>query len=136
MSASVWNGALDKVVLPAGAAGQVTPAFSAPNNALGVLIYIPQLTASVAVKIQALAPKDGDQDADVWQDLSTGLTNNAGAIQVSTVSALGSSSADIAYGFDAGVLGSGVFRFISTGAGSQASAVTIRIAWRVDHDRH
>lgn len=134
MSASVWNGGFDKLVLPAGAAGQVTPAFSTPDNALGAVIWVPALSASVNLKVQSLAPKDGDQDADVWQDLSTGLTNNAGAIQVSTVSGLGGTSA-IAYGIDAGVLGAGVFRFISTGAGTQAAAVTIYVHWRTARNR-
>jgi len=126
MSASVWNGPNDIVTIASG--GTNSTPFSMPDNALGVLLFLPTLTNSV--KIQALQPKDGDQDADAWADLSTILTGGA-AVTVSTVSGLASATA---YGFDAGVLGAGVFRFVSGGA--EGALRTIRISWRVDRQRH
>lgn len=126
MSQQVWNGGFDVVTILNG--GTNSTSFSMPDNALGVMIFFPTMTN--ASKIQALQPKDGDQDADTWADLSTILTG-AGAVTVSTVSGLASATA---YGFDAGVLGAGVFRIVSGGA--EGGARSIRIAWRVDRNRH
>lgn len=122
MSQKVWNSPIDSVVIPN--AGTASDAFSMPDNALGVTFHFPTLTN--AVKIQTLTPKDGDQDTDVWTDLSTVLTGGA-AITISTVSGFATGTA---VGMDAGVLGGGVFRFVS--AGAEAAARTIRIAWRVE----
>lgn len=126
MSASVWNGGVDVVTIANG--GTNSTPFSMPDNALGVLIFFPTMTN--ASKIQALQPKDGDQDADSWADLSTILTGGA-AVTVSTVSGLASATA---YGFDAGVLGAGVFRIVSGGA--EGAGRTIRLSWRLDRNRH
>lgn len=126
MSQAVWNGGQDTVTIANG--GTNSTPFSMPENALGCTIIFPTMTN--ASKIQALQPKDGDQDADVWADLSTILTG-AGAVTASTVSALASATA---YGFDASVLGAGVFRIVSGGA--EGAARTIKIAWRRDAGRH
>ena len=126
MSQAVWNGGQDTVTIANG--GTNSTAFSTPENALGCMIFFPTMTN--ASKIQALQPKDGDQDSDNWADLSTILTGGA-AVTISTVSGLASATA---YAFDASVLGAGVFRIVSGGA--EGAARTIKIAWRRDAGRH
>lgn len=126
MSQKVWNGPFDQVVIANG--GTASDAFSMPDSALGVTFIFP--TLSNAVKLQTLTPKFGDQDADAWTDLSTILTG-AAAVTISTVSAFASGTA---VGMDAGVLGGGVFRFVSGGA--EAAARTINIVWRTDRKGH
>src|SRR5262245_942869 len=125
MSYKAENYGHDKVLQAGGTAGAVSEAFSMPQNVLGVGLFIPALAASVNLSIQALTPKDGDQDSDTWTALSWISTDNAGATRNSTVSGLGGTAAT-AYGFDGSVLGAGVYRFISTGAGTGV-AVTIYI---------
>ena len=122
MSYKAWNGPLDIVTIANG--GTNSDAFSMPQNALGLTIFLPTLTN--ALKIQKLQPKDGDQDSDTFADLSTTLTG-AAAITLSTVSGLATGTA---VSMDASVLGAGVFRFVS--AGAEGGARTIRIAWRID----
>jgi hypothetical protein len=132
VSYPVWNGPLDKVVIPSN--GTDSGLFSMPDNALGVVFFIGTLSNAATVKIQALQPKDGDKDSDVFADLFTILTGGA-TVTLSQVSALGSTSNATAYGFDASVLGAGVFKFVAS-ASQSGGAVTINIGWRVDRNRH
>lgn len=132
MSYEVWNGPNDKVTIANG--GTTSGQFSMPDRALGVIFFIPQLTAATSLKVQAIKPKDSDVESDTAADLSTILTG-AGAVTASTVSGLGSGSAATAYGFDAGVLGAGTFQLVANGAQS-SGAVTITIHWRTDRQRH
>lgn len=124
----------DKVIQASGAAGAVSESFSMPHGALGVGIMIPILDASVTLGLQVLTPKDGDQDADVWTSLSYIDNDNTGVVRQSTVNGMGGTAAT-AYGFDAAVLGAGVYRFISAGVGTLTSAKTIYIDWRVANTR-
>ena len=134
MSAPIWH-QYEKIVIPAGVAGQVTNKFAMPQGVFGCTLWVPALSANVNFTIQALQPKDGDQDADVWAALSCALTDNAGAVRWSTVSGLGTTAA-IAYGFDGAVLGAGTYRLITTGAGTQAAAATAYISWRSSQQRY
>ena len=130
MSYKAENYGHDKVSIPAGAAGQVSDAFSMPHKCLGVGVLIPALDANVTLGLQVLTPKDGDQDSDTWTALSFIDNDNAGAVRQSTVTGLGGTSAT-AYGFDAAVLGAGVYRFVSAGVGSLSAAKTIYVDWRI-----
>lgn len=122
--AKIWTGPIDTVTIPNGA--QVSNEFTMPQKALGVLIFMPATLTQASLKLVALKPKLDDKEADVWQDVSTILTG-AAAVTQSTVSGL---TAAKAYGFDAGVLGAGVFRFDA--GGNEGAAREIRLAWRVD----
>lgn len=130
MSYKAENYGHDKVIQAAGAAGAVSESFTMPHACLGVGFFIPALDASVTLGLQVLTPKDGDQDADAWTSLKYIDNDNTGAVRQSTVDGMGGTAAT-AYGFDAAVLGAGVYRFITAGVGTLAAAKTIIIDWRV-----
>lgn len=130
----ITSSQFEKIVIPAGVAGQVTGKFAMPEGVLGSTLWVPALSANVNFTIQALTPMDGSSDTEVWTALTTVLTGGA-AITQSTVSGLGTTAA-IAYSFDAAVLGAGVYRLITTGAGTQAAAATAFITWRSTQERH
>jgi hypothetical protein len=128
MSQAVWNGPYEIVTIANGATNSST--FSMPEQCLGVTFIMPA-TLSNTLKVQAMTPKLGDQDADAFTDLSTVLTG-AAAITQSTVSGL---TQGTAVSMDAGVLGgAGAFRLVSGGA--EGGARTIYVLWRVDRQRH
>ena len=121
----------EAVKLPDTANGANSRPFTPPRGAKTAVIFVPDLTgAATTVKLQALQPQFGDQDAEVWSDAvavifatgsSIGSMNLAGFLESTT------------YTLPIQGMGGATLRFVASVAqGATVDAFTIYVIWGID----
>jgi hypothetical protein len=120
----------DKVTLPTVADGDTSRPFSVPSGAKSLTVFIPSVAGTPTFKVQALVPPDGDQDTEVWLDLSYMPLDAAGGAPT----ALDGLPESTAIALPVSAFGGGVFRFVASATltSTPADSVTIRVAYTVD----
>jgi hypothetical protein len=71
MSDYGWNVVPDRSRLPAPGGTTASRAFSVPGNCVVMTVGVPALVGSATLKLQSLVIPLDDQQAEVWQDVST-----------------------------------------------------------------
>lgn len=129
MSYKATNSIFDKVTIPDATDGTASRSFSIPKGAKTVAIHVPDLVGANTLKIQALQPRDNDQQAETWKDVSATVITGTSP----TYCALSGIPENAVTTLPVAALGGGIFRFVASGAQTGAAdALTIYLDWGLD----
>jgi hypothetical protein len=109
-----WNVVPGRCRLPAPSGTTTSRAFSVPGNCVVLAISVPALVGSATLKLQSLVIPLDDQQAEVWQDVSTFNLNVGTAVALAGIPDNATTTVPIT------ACGGGVLRFVASGDQSSA----------------